>query len=581
MLELLVKYARDMGLEPEPGFKPKDIRWAIICGHDGRFLEVIELGDISQKNNRGQSFPKCPDLSQPEMKAGGETKSHFLVETAEVIALFGKNAGDEKVKEKHNYFIKLLDEAGQVMQELTKLATNLSDQTVLKTMRERMEALKVKANDKVTFKIGDIFPVESDKWHNWWRDYREKLSGLKPNKGQPKRMRCLVTGELGESVLTNPKIEGLANVGGLATGDALISFKQDSFCSYGLVQSENAAVTEKAAADYRAALNHLIRNNSQRLAGTKVVFWFKEKVKPEDDPIPWLFEGSEEQELNASQRARELLESIQTGKRPDIAGNIYYSLNMSGAAGRVMVRDWMEGKFESLVINIKDWFDDLEIVRREGSNLSPEPKFMAVLGATVRELKELPSPFITKMWRSAVRGEMFPQSALAQSLARAKIDIIQDEPFKHARMGLLKAYHVRKNRLSGGEFMSQEVKPYLNEEHPHPAYHCGRLMAVLAALQRRALGDVGAGVIQRYYAAASATPALVFGRLVRTSQFHLSKLEPGLANWYENKIAFIWSRIENAVPTTLDLEEQSLFALGYYQQLADLRTRKSENSDQK
>jgi CRISPR-associated protein Csd1 len=146
----------------------------------------------------------------------------------------------------------------------------------------------------------------------------------------------------------------------------------------------------------------------------------------------------------------------------------------------------------------------------------------------------------------------------------------------------MKAYHNRKKRMQGGKQMASDMNCYLNEEHQHPAYHCGRLMAVLAALQRSALGDVGAGVVQRYYAAASATPALVLGRLTRTSQFHLNKLDPGLAHWYENRIADIWCRIKDAVPSTLDLEEQSVFALGYYQQIASRRPDKSTGlSDEK
>lgn len=122
--------------------------------------------------------------------------------------------------------------------------------------------------------------------------------------------------------------------------------------------------------------------------------------------------------------------------------------------------------------------------------------------------------------------------------------------------------------------MADRLDPALNEDFPSPAYQCGRLMAVLADLQRAALDDVRAGVVQRYYAAASTTPALVLGRLTRTSQFHLNKLDPGLAYWYESKIAGIWSRLREAPPRTLSLEEQSLFALGYYQQLADMRAKK-------
>ena len=121
------------------------------------------------------------------------------------------------------------------------------------------------------------------------------------------------------------------------------------------------------------------------------------------------------------------------------------------------------------------------------------------------------------------------------------------------------------------------MQAYLNEDHPSAAYHCGRLMSVLARLQQAALGDVGAGVVQRYYGAASTTPALVLGRLTRLSKHHLSKLEPALAFWYEGKLAGIWGRLKDDIPPTLTLEGQSLFALGYYQQMAHDRTKKASD----
>jgi len=112
---------------------------------------------------------------------------------------------------------------------------------------------------------------------------------------------------------------------------------------------------------------------------------------------------------------------------------------------------------------------------------------------------------------------------------------------------------------------------YLNPDHPAAAYHCGRLLAVLANLQRAALGDVGAGVVQRYYVATSQTPGLVLGRLTSNAQNHLGKLEGGLAFWYETKIADVMGRLGDGAPRFLDLEGQGLFALGYYQQIAALR----------
>jgi len=570
MLEQLVKYAKEHGLETEPGFAAKDVRWAIVCDKNVKFLDVLELGDASLKRNPGQTFPRCPDLTQSELVSGKDTRRHFLIDTLDVVILYGKGPKDKKAITKHKAFVKLLKNASKVISELGKAASLLEDNSILAQIRQRLEEHKANPSEKITFKMGDSFPLESDTWHDWWKEYRQ---GLKKEALQP--MRCLISGELAEPEETHPKIKGLANVGGRGPGDALISFDKDAFKSYGLEQSTNAAVSENSAYAYSSALNELIRKHSRKIAGTKVVHWFKEGIKQEDDPLYFLETGAEAQELDAQHQAKERLRSIESGKRPDLGQNYYYGITLSGASGRVMVRDWMEGQFKELVGNIVRWFDDLSIVHREGNSYAPEPKFLAVLGATVRELDDLPAPFVSKMWRVAVRNEPIPQAALAKALSRTKVGIIKDETFNHARMGLMKAYHLRKKENSGGD-----LKPYLNEEHPNPAYHCGRLMAVLARLQNAALGDVGAGVVQRYYAAASATPALVLGRLTRTSQFHLNKLDPGLSYWYEKKIAGIWGRIEDNLPTTLSLEEQSLFALGYYQQLADLRTKKSDKQEE-
>ncbi|WP_221901885.1 type I-C CRISPR-associated protein Cas8c/Csd1 [Bathymodiolus platifrons methanotrophic gill symbiont] len=120
------------------------------------------------------------------------------------------------------------------------------------------------------------------------------------------------------------------------------------------------------------------------------------------------------------------------------------------------------------------------------------------------------------------------------------------------------------------------MQPNVNPQHPEAAYHCGRLLAILARLQYAALGDVGAGVIQRYYTATSQTPALLIGRLIANAKNHLNKLEGGLGFWYEDKIAETMSALGDSIPKTLTLEKQSLFALGYYQQLAEMKKKKTD-----
>lgn len=391
-------------------------------------------------------------------------------------------------------------------------------------------------------------------------------------------MLCLLTGLPAKPLPTHPKITGLSGVGGLQMGDVMVGFDKTSFGSYGLNQSANAAMSAEAAQKYVDGLNDLIRNHTRKLANALVAHWYKHSLPPEDDPLAFLagMDTDEQSEAAALAAARRLLDAIRAGARPDLTDNHYYALTLSGAAGRVMVRDWMEGQFEHLIGHIAAWFSDLQIVARDGNGNARDPKFMAVCGALVRDLKDLPAPTATTLWKVAVQDLPIPQPLMAQALARFRADLVDKDqpPFNHARMGLIKAYFVR--RKPGGD---TTMNATYNPNHPAAAYHCGGLLALLANLQRAALGDVGAGVVQRFYAAASQTPGLVLGRLAANARNHLAKLEPGLAWWYEERIAEIMSGLGDAAPRILDLEGQGLFALGYYQKLAQLRAGNKSTTD--
>ena len=116
-----------------------------------------------------------------------------------------------------------------------------------------------------------------------------------------------------------------------------------------------------------------------------------------------------------------------------------------------------------------------------------------------------------------------------------------------------------------------------NPNHPSPAYHIGAMVAVYAALQQRAYPDVNVTVVQRFFASAQQTPALVLGRLAKMSTHHLAKLEnPAVAKAYEARLSDISARIGDRVPTVLALPEQSLFALGYYQMTAAMNQERRE-----
>jgi CRISPR-associated protein Csd1 len=103
------------------------------------------------------------------------------------------------------------------------------------------------------------------------------------------------------------------------------------------------------------------------------------------------------------------------------------------------------------------------------------------------------------------------------------------------------------------------------------AYCLGRLFAVLEKLQTDAIGNPNATITDRFYGAASATPAAVFGTLLRKAQHHLSRVP-----YHNRTIEEVLGLLDpaNAFPPTLDLAEQGLYALGYYHQRADLWKKK-------
>jgi CRISPR-associated protein Csd1 len=130
----------------------------------------------------------------------------------------------------------------------------------------------------------DGFPLErSENLHAWWDGFRASFDE-KPRA----TMRCLITGELAEPLPTVPKVSGLRSVGGHTAGDALLCFDKDAFTSYGFTQGENACVSEEAMTAVNAALGQLIAR-SPRLANARYVYFYKEPVKPAEDPMPWVF----------------------------------------------------------------------------------------------------------------------------------------------------------------------------------------------------------------------------------------------------------------------------------------------------
>ena len=567
MLQALIEYAEREGLG-DADFANADVRWEIPLDSKGKLCG----GPISLSEDATVKKPLPKKMLRPytspnELNQGD--KSHFLCDTLErcVQMLDAKSSPARRVQ--HGYFKLLLDETAkavpEVQSQLGAVLTFLNNEEAITGLHAQLTKAKAKVSDNAIFTVDGMNLLQHSGIRQFWRERRKSVNA---STARTQRV-CIATGELAETLDTTEKITGVP--GGLAMGTNLISFDKDAFCSFGLEQAQNAALSAPAELKIRSALNALIqRSKAQRLVFNDTIHlhWTREEM-PVPDPM--------DDFLTADPEAiAALLLSVKNGsKYLGLEANRYYCMSLSGNGARIVVRDWLELTVPEVAKNIADWFEDLGIIDPNGVDTKHDFKFGALLYGMVRaEIDELPPALAAQLLHCALHGRShpLPQTALAAALRRQQID--QEDKLKPARLAIIKACLNR-----SPEPNHIPMTQALNPESKDPAYLCGRLFAVFDRLQYLALGGVNAGVVERFYASASTTPAMVMGRLFRNAQFHLAKANDGAAENVRKDFESLSTALGNHFPPSLTLEQQGRFALGYYHQKADYRRRSAENKE--
>lgn len=119
----------------------------------------------------------------------------------------------------------------------------------------------------------------------------------------------------------------------------------------------------------------------------------------------------------------------------------------------------------------------------------------------------------------------------------------------------------------------------LNPENHDPAYLLGRLFALFEKAQLDANGGKkpSASIRDRYMGAAATTPARVYPQLINLYGHHQSKASSG--SYIDRTVGEVVDELDGGFPATLDLEEQGVFYIGYYQQRQDLYRSKKGSDD--
>lgn len=377
-------------------------------------------------------------------------------------------------------------------------------------------------------------------------------------------IRCLVTGEIGPAARMHGSIKRVPDA--QTAGAALVSFNAEAFASQGLKQGENASVSRAAAEGYVTALNWLLEGTPTRRfrhgiavgEGAVLVFWTR-KASPFTETFSLLMDPPTDPEA-----VKLLVESPKKGLAPGpIDDTAFYAVTLSGNAARVVVRDWMEITVREAKGHLRAYFDALAIDGDAGEPLGIRRLLDAVTAPSGRGL----SPDLgARLLHAALHGSPFPRELLAAALRRLRLPPhkLDERRQLRARCALIKATLLRLPERGS----RLEVPVSLDERNTDVPYLLGRLFAALERLQGEAQGDINATIRDKFFGSASSTPALVFPRLLRLSVHHAAKASSGGRDpWVEIVKARIIDQLPGVkLPQTLSLEEQGLFAIGYYHQ---------------
>lgn len=565
----------DSGIAP-PGYSQEKIGYAIDLERSGAVIGVVDLPDTSGR----KPAPRLVSVPQPEKRTVG-IKSNFLWDKTSYV--LGVSATSKRSEQEHAAFKALHREAltGNDDPGLRALLAFL-DAWTPDRFREDPHFVRhgddmLDANIVFRFDGERVFLHDRPAAREAWS--RQQGRGMDGARGI-----CLVTGEQSLVARLHPAIKGVN--GAQSSGASIVSFNLDAFTSYGRSQGENAPVSEQAAFAYTTALNHLLRRdagNRQRIqiGDASVVFWAQAPDKgaagEAEDLLAAAFDPKADDD-RATQRLHDALDLVRQ-QRPlrDLGGHLdddarIFVLGLAPNASRLSIRFWETDTLAHFAKRLADHYDDLELKPRPWRR-APSPQALALVTAPIYDGKpkaeDVPPLLAGEFARAVLTGSRYPQSVLATIVMRFRADGVVS-PLRVALCKGVLARAARLDREQGRNTDKGEVPVSLDLNCKDAGYLLGRLFSSLENVQRAALGrQINATIRDRYYGAASATPASIFPVLLRNAQNHLGKLrkeKAGLAVTLEKEIGQIVDALPPTLPRSLPIEEQGRFAIGYYHQ---------------
>lgn len=570
ILQALDAYYHRKQTDPDPqnrlpasGLENKEVPFILEIDAEGKLVNIADTRSGEGKKKIGQRF-----LVPQGVKKTSGVAANLLWDTAEYVLGLDTRGKPERVAEQHAAFRARIEALPEAVREDDGIR---AVQAFLETFEpEMLTNLPVLAD----LQAGN--PVMSFRLHGDLGLVCQRPAVVAATAGQSEEIpdgMCLVSGQPAVIERLHPAIKGVW--GAQTSGANIVSFNLDAFNSYGKAQGANAPLGTAAVFAYTTALNHLLaRDSRQRMqvGDTSTVFWASEPHELESAVVDLFGDPPKHDPDRNTDALKALYAAVDKGQF-SVGGidTCFHVLGLAPNAARISIRFWETTTARDLAHRIKQHFDDITLVHapHEAEHLS---LFRLLTGvALLNKADNIPPNLGGEVMRAILEGLPYPSTLLNLAVARCRAE---QKP-SYARAAVIKAClnrWIRSRKTQEKEFL-----PMLDPSNYNPAYRLGRLFAVLEKIQEESAGGAGklnATIRDRYYGAASSSPASVFPMLLKLEKHHVSKLdERGKKMLYrafndnrpDDYVGQVLSRVSE-IPNHLALPEQGRFALGYYHQ---------------
>lgn len=590
ILQALVKYYENMAKEeklPKQGYGTGKVSYALDLSEEGDLSGIISLKLPVQRGNKKVDVPQSLEVPEQESRSVN-IFPFFLCDNA--IYLLGLDT-----KGKPQRTLQCFEASKKLHREILSGVDHPAARAILAFfdhwdpaqaadhpyVRENLAGLIAGGN--LIFMVNAEYAQDIPALRAAWEaHYGAQEQGVE--------LPCLVTGTRQPIAILHGKIRGVQ--GAQSVGANLVSFNASAYESYGRdgAQGLNAPVGKYAAFAYVTALNALLADPEHRqiISDTTVVFW-AESANPD---YPVLFNAAISPKEDNQKLLHAMLEKISQGLPPREGVNPempFYILGLAPNAARLSVRFFLQDSFGNFLRNIKQHYDDMEIVRApyEFPYLSPYWLLRETVNPNSRD-KSGSHLLSGAVMRSILTGDAYPRALMDAVMLRIHAE--QDDPERRikkitrGRAAIIKGYLLRLSRCRNDKHNEEVLQVSLNEESKNKAYVLGRLFAVLERAQLEAYPNINATIKDRYFTSACATPGSVFPTLIKLSRHHIRVIkEPKLKCYLDNQIKDMIDKLDvedTPFPLHLSLEDQGYFVVGYYQQAQKRYIKKSENDNE-